>query len=494
MTEPSNEKPKKARNYFIQRNFFFDVHDDAGILVSNETEEEWKERIKREWTPENLKADSIAMIFHDKDIKGGSPVGLHVHAVVNFKDSQPISNALRLTGCTGEKNCLVIKSKSGAYRYLIHVTNKAINEMKHIYSPDEVICLTASGKSFDFTKAMTTASDKRDEKQDLKLLDSLLTSVAKGIITVSEAKTEYMSEIGSASQWYKVKRSFMEAENEYLEAMWKWYTENPRCLTTIYVHGKGGHNKDTLINAFARRVADSRGIHDVPAAGARTTFDFAGNYKGQRVTTLSEASVKMPMEQFLNVFDPKQAHGVNSRNKDKPWYARYCLLSSSNNLEQFICDMWMSAVKHAEKQGIIRLKREPEYDAPRSVWVYAYQKAAGPQWVNRIAQIRRRFAIDVEIISRNEGKSVVKVYILNGHANNNTPDGEDIYLGCQTDRYSGGCGKNGGVFILFGQMPWEPESPENLNLVIDMILDAEKEYYKRNNYSVNPDTILEPEI
>lgn len=148
-------KPKRYRSYAAQRSYEYDSQ------LTGETKDEWKSRIKAEWTLENLSAISIILIFHDNDVdENGVPKGLHVHAVINFKESQTQSNAVRLTKCSNERNCEGVHDKVGAYRYLLHATDNALNAKKHVYDADKAICLP---DTFSLRDAMSSSSERKTE-------------------------------------------------------------------------------------------------------------------------------------------------------------------------------------------------------------------------------------------------------------------------------------------------------------------------------------------
>lgn len=170
-----------THNYAIQRNYKYESHDKNGNF-NGLTEEEWKQRIREEWTSDRLKANYVVFIFHDKDIdENGINKELHVHGCVNFENAIPQSNAQKLTGCSSNQNCAPIgKKKSQAYRYLLHITDKAIKEKKYIYGEDCLECSVANGKTFDYKKSIQQSEDDENKKDDQQLLDSIIRQIRGG--------------------------------------------------------------------------------------------------------------------------------------------------------------------------------------------------------------------------------------------------------------------------------------------------------------------------
>jgi hypothetical protein len=175
-------KKDRTRNYTAQRNYVYETQDPQSKYFGL-TEDEWREKILEEWSLDNLKANHITIIFHDKcKDDGGILKPLHVHACINFKDSLTPTEAIARTGCSSEKNCEMITKKSSAYRYLLHITEKAIASGKHIYSEDELIILVTDEKKdkYDFHKLIKTSEEDEDAQKNKELLKDTLLMIQSG--------------------------------------------------------------------------------------------------------------------------------------------------------------------------------------------------------------------------------------------------------------------------------------------------------------------------
>lgn len=171
----------ESHNYAIQRNYKFESHDKDGNFLGI-TEDEWKEKIRDEWTCDKLKANYVVFIFHDKDIdEHGNIKELHVHGCVNFANSIPESNARKLTGCSSDKNCKIIKKKASAYRYLLHITEKAIKEHKHIYGEECLEYSIANGKKCEYKRLIQISEKEEDEKNGEKLIKRTIQNIMNGM-------------------------------------------------------------------------------------------------------------------------------------------------------------------------------------------------------------------------------------------------------------------------------------------------------------------------
>ena len=215
-------KPKRFRKFAGQRNYQYETHDANGNKVSNETEEEWRERVIREWSDlDGLGLSDNAFIFHDKDVnEDGTSKGLHAHCVATFKDGKSQSSAFKALGCSSMQNCKpVIKSKVGAYRYLCHLTDEAMNQKKYIYDWHDVICLSADlERPLDYRDCISRYRGEKEEADREEGLNSMLVDVVCGRATLDNIRDIYANDnlgVGwSLSDWYKRKSTFEEAERE----------------------------------------------------------------------------------------------------------------------------------------------------------------------------------------------------------------------------------------------------------------------------------------
>lgn len=172
-----------SHNYSMQRNYKYESHDKNGNF-NGLTEDEWKNRIREEWTCDRLKAKSVVFVFHDSDTdENGILKELHAHGCVNFKEAIPLSNAIKLSGCSSDKNCEQIgrAKKAQAYRYLLHITEKAIKDKKYIYGEERLEYSIAKGEKFDFKKTIQASETEEGEKDDRKMLQQIIENIRQGV-------------------------------------------------------------------------------------------------------------------------------------------------------------------------------------------------------------------------------------------------------------------------------------------------------------------------
>ena len=182
-----------SRNYMLQRNYEYDSHDEKHVF-NGLTEEEWKARIRAEWSPDVLKANHVTIIFHDEDKENGIAKSLHAHAITNEKDTMSHSNMLTLSKCSCVENCTPIRQENlaNAYRYLLHITEQAMKDKKHIYSENELVFLEADAHEFGL-KQYHDIIVKKHENEDLKnakdVISKAIKDIQKGVYNPSVGET-----------------------------------------------------------------------------------------------------------------------------------------------------------------------------------------------------------------------------------------------------------------------------------------------------------------
>ncbi len=162
----------KNRNYSLMRSYNYDSNDKTKYPNQKPTEEEWKKQILEDWSCKKLKAKHVTIIFHDGHKSNDQEQnGLHAHACVNFTESIFQHIALSRSLCSRDKSCMPIPQSmlSNAYRYLLHITEKAIKEGKTIYGEKDLHIFVADNVEFDYHKMI--AKKSKTSTQSLELSD-----------------------------------------------------------------------------------------------------------------------------------------------------------------------------------------------------------------------------------------------------------------------------------------------------------------------------------
>lgn len=195
MAEENKKSETKSDKYnfvALQVNYKYDTNTEKNPENVARTVEEWvkwRASMFNAFYKDNpTSVESIAWILHDKDLQldtanDGEPMTdkdgnvlrkpPHIHAVIEFKRK----NRKRLTtirnyfGITHIENCkginLNVSPIALPYRYLIHISERALSEQtKHIYSPEEVH--TIGSVDYNDVIGITDASDAKKFANGIK--------------------------------------------------------------------------------------------------------------------------------------------------------------------------------------------------------------------------------------------------------------------------------------------------------------------------------------
>lgn len=486
----AKDKYSQYFKYDVQRNYQFETHDDKGNKTSDITESDWRNKIISEvrgYMNDGQRDDGLVEIFyvfHDLDLNSdGTSKGLHVHFVATFLKKRSQTSAIKFFGASSVQNCQPCQSYVDSLRYLIHVSENALNEKKTIYLPDVVSGWKISDDgslsattSIDFKEGMSRKNTKRTRQQQKKVKDSCAISVMSGNSIISDIRNVYLEDshkVGlSVVDYLSDKSMYERASSEWLTMITEFYQTHYCPLTSVYISGGGGTGKTTLANALARKFADSHGVHQVAAAGKKTTFDFAGNYKGERVSIFNEFSSSFPVEQFLSVFDPLNAMPVNSRHSDKLYFANYSIFTTSTTIEHFIYQLW---TPYAKQNSFIPIKIRERITCERD-WYFEYMKYA-PPGDDKILQIRRRLPILVTIDS-----GIATVWLLDIKCNS-----PESFRFCTPPQ-------NKEPYTKLRSLHYDVKSPDidkQQNALVDCICNGIDFYYKMNGLK-HPDSFEKP--
>lgn len=484
---------KRYRKFDVQRNYQFETHDADGNQISDITENEWRNKVISEIRAlfENSDVTEVFYIFHDKDINDdGTSKGLHVHLVVTFAEGHTQTAVVKLLLASSVHNCSPCDSYVDSMRYLIHVSETALNEMKYIYSVNDVhgwrlsddgsVAVTAAQ---DFKEAMSRKNTKKARKEQKKVKDSCVIAVMSGESIISDVRGVYEDDtcnVGLTSVDYIMdKHIYKEASVEWLERITEFYQNHSCPLTTIYISGGGGTGKTELAKALARKWSDSHGIHVVSAPGKSTTFDFAGNYRGERVSIFNELALAFPVEQFLSIFDPLNAMPVNSRNFDKLYFANYSIFTTSVPLETFIYNLWLPYAKANSKVPVKVRNNLIKNGVDESHWLNAYQQYL-PQNDDKILQIRRRIPIQIQI-----DKGLATILVLDKNFNS-----RDSFAFCQPVPEKS-------PYTKYGTFLYDVNDPDSIGnqtySLVKAVSKAIDYYYSMNGYR-NPALFEKPDF
>lgn len=336
-TSTIETKETKYRDWFIQRSFYFDTHNEKEELISDKSVDEWKKEIQDLFFSSIGDEEYCAMIFHDSDLlTDGSLKPLHVHALFHFKSPRYQSGVMKLLGITRKENCQRARAKSSSARYLCHISSDALDSDKHIYHIENVIT-----RNCNYRELIKQKSSKKANKKDIEeFIARLSHDIQSGLLSFENTRSEIIDTFGNTEGqkiWRTFRDNLKKDFQEYLTSKANDYIKHGRNLINFFINGKGGTGKSRLAKALAFYYADNESIHVSAAHGKNKTFDLVSTYRGQRISLLNEASAtSFSFREFCAVFDPFEYAPVNSRNADKPWLAEKMFMTTTDTFDFFV--------------------------------------------------------------------------------------------------------------------------------------------------------------
>lgn len=343
----------RARGWFIERSYDFETHDSDGQVINSISEDEWKKQVKEEWKSKVDDKGWLLMIFHDKDVLVApdgttSPKPLHAHGLIRFKNARTQSSVIKLMHLSRSGNCQPVHSYVDSARYLIHVSESALNARKHRYPDDAVIEVNKTIDEMMSRSTSNTGKKRLNDPEVQSYIDELSLSISESKVTLHQARLQLKRDFGNvkghalwtryADRFDKDLRLALSDKARLLKT-----GEVDRNLKTAYIYGAGGTGKSQLARAMARILSTDDGTFYAAAAPDRgKTFDFTGGYRGESVTVLDDCKASaFDLRAFFSIFDPYQYSLINSRNYDKDWLSNYAFLTCSDDYDTWVNDLML---------------------------------------------------------------------------------------------------------------------------------------------------------
>lgn len=440
----------RSRRFAGMRNYGFENYDysedEKGNRVQTKkatwkSKEEWKKMIIEEFNNYEKMGnyDEIYYVFHDRDIdENGQEKELHVHYVVRYRNPRSLDNIAELFN-TELRNINKVVQEAGALRYLSHTTEDSIRERKTRYNVSEITIIT--NKRLDTTEDSSiyevpvelTGEDReryyrvrisssrakvKDTAFIKETVDKVCVKIASGDLDLRDVLDEleqcFRDESTADKElalrvWHDNKGRFEEAERLHYEKVQNERKKQGRNLTTIYISGGGGLGKTaiarTLANLYLEEVEKKNpnvvgvsDIHTVSNAGGRK-LDFLSGYRQEQATLFDDLSATaFQYQEFLNVFDPKQASLYSSRFNNKAWFSDLAIITRSTNVNDYISTLSAKMTKGQTVTEAINIK-----------------------W-----QVARRFSLILDVNLKND-KYTIDLFKFKGNSTNYELDLIDTY-------------------------------------------------------------------
>lgn len=228
------------------------------------------------------------------------------------------------------------KAVEGALGYLPHVTPASRKAQKHQYNINDV-------EMYKMEKFFKVSTSKESREAYKKLCDKLaLTNIEFNYedywnfyqsqreeistgTTLPELQKEYEKYFGKSFATYEARfRPLLEkARQNYLAQLSTQFTYLDRKFSYIHVFGVGGTGKSLLAGSLAGLLAGSdMRVHVAATPDKKKTPDLLSTYTDELVSIAHELKPgTFSVEGFESFMDPHIYPTVNSRNKDKPYFA-----------------------------------------------------------------------------------------------------------------------------------------------------------------------------
>ena len=369
-------KTIKSRLFFGQRNYDFETHSfdeetKTKRKISDISQEEWKEKIKRELFEEIDDYSFLAVIFHDRDIKDQETnelKALHCHFVVRFNNPRSYTNILELTKCE-ERNFERSTNEGAILRYLTHTTPEAMRAEKTRYNVSELLVKEKGENDFKRgeilerwyrKKIKSNIGKKETDTKVVDFVNDLAYRLSIGEFKPINAREMLIAEFGNEfgqSIYRKEKKKFQEDYADFLETKKKDLLLNGKELSTIYIDGLSEVGKSTFAQDLANSINEANGKEILDTylaakkkAGAQS-WDWISKYKDEYITIFNDVDpYDFNFTYFLGTFETKILVDVGSRYKDKTWFSEYAIITKSTDIHEFVNKICGNELREDNKQ------------------------------------------------------------------------------------------------------------------------------------------------
>lgn len=422
MTNNNNED-KKGKLYFITRHYSYDS-SDQNKLYAGITIDDWKKMIIEliEEVVKDCEMNFLTYIFHDKDIDDdGNPVPIHVHVFLEFKESIYQKDVKNMFGTSSMHNTQNVRSGFRVSKYMIHISDDALDKGKTFYMPNEVVSYGC-----DYSELLTPTywniKDKKDDKGDYRLVnakeaiaisDEIGYKIKTGLLGYDEAIDEFVERAGYG--WLREhERGFNEDRERYKRDVVKDLTLNGRNNRNYYITGAGATGKSVLARYLGNYLSNGKGLYTSAPTGLKKTPDVLNSYTDEKVAVFNEMSAhSWSKDEFLECFDKYNYAPFPSRGTNKDFIGDTCLFTNSTSPIRFAKDL------------VIYSKGGSVYQDPadKSELDVNNEKALDEFW-----QVIRRFDSYVYLIRNSMNKDIVDAHVFNLKGNN-YKDGNHYLVG-----------------------------------------------------------------
>lgn len=402
---------KRVREFFLQRNYEFETHNENKERISDLTEEQWKEKVLNETFNGSMttsKIKSCALIFHDKDYdyKADKLKGLHCHIILELSNPSKLSTIrnIKLPGSEEktmfqEHNSEILKNVARGYQYLTHRTQQAIIDRKYPYEISEIYAKEnweddfLKGKNlidfYIYKISHNLPSEDRQAKAKKVVEDFIERACAGEFISYDELRDKMIEEHNGVisvdnvliAHHHDFKLALDQGQVTIVKKKKQEVRENKkRKLGLVYICGSGGTGKTVLANELAKEFAKLEN-NENSIYSSSTGKDNLSIYKNEVVTIFNDYdfSQHKGFDTFLQFFDTSDYHLIDSRYRDKYFLSDYGIITKSEPIYSYFNSVAKTSriygkdVENANKQVFRRVNVGIEIEDTK-VNIYRYDK------------------------------------------------------------------------------------------------------------------------
>lgn len=268
-----------------------------------------------------------------------------------------IKKLLKEGGANGSKNDITY------INFNQNVTDKNDPEVQQ--DNDKIVQYLASlyGDKGGKTKGKTAKQLAADLDAQLTASANMYTDEIRRGMTVSEVKKRSKKVFGCyhAKFWRLYHKSFENEEQEYNKRLMQQLPYRDRNFSLFFFYGLGGVGKTVVGDDLAFLLSDKKEhkIHTIATNGKRKTFDLVSSYDNELVSVAHEVTPdSMGIDEFENITEPHRYPSINSRNKDKAYFAQSLIITQPDNPAEFVYQMiyddYLKHGRHADRYGYVR--------------------------------------------------------------------------------------------------------------------------------------------
>ena len=309
--------------------------------------EHFTEEIKKaliDWCNKNNY--QYAYILHDKDIRHNDidnkdeKTPEHIHFLINTHSSKwTFQMLLARFESVGLKNTMLQKVRKGwnnALSYLVHRTEGAVNDGKHLYDLKEVT------SNFDYIKTIEIIEGQVEEKK------GRIDEVIQEILSLNCRRYNITDFLSPAEYCNITNKRKLDLAFQYVETKLKQERKD-RDMDIFWIYGESGIGKTTLAKTLCSNEKWSWAV-------SSSSNDPIQDYSGEDCLILDDfRSVGWSRSDILKMFDNNTFSSLKSRYQNKQtFYLRAIIITSVQSPEEFWKDRYLEG---NSQEAFLQLER-----------------------------------------------------------------------------------------------------------------------------------------